>query len=151
VRTRVLAVHRAGGCALRGRSSDGGGWQRVRRRRWRRRRRRHGHGASVRHAALSAAGRYQGRDHHAEIPRPVPGAHRVRVGDPSGRRRRRLHDRGVLHAAVRHRRADNHRVLAVSRRLWLRHRARGVQQVAHHAVRPVDAVHVTVPGHPVPA
>jgi len=72
------------------------------------------------------------------------------VGDPSGRGRRRRHDRGVLHAAVRHRRTDHHRVLAVSRRLWVRDGARGVQQVAHHAVRPVHAVHVTVPGHPVP-
>lgn len=107
----------------------------------------------MRDAALSAADQGEGRDHHAAVPGPVPGAHRVRVGDrgePVGRRpRRRHHYRGVLHAAVRHRRADDHRVLAVPREVRLCDGARGVQQVAH-IVRPVDAQHVAVPGHPVP-
>lgn len=142
---RAPAGHRGGRGAPRGRFG-GGGRQRGGGRR------RRGRGPPVRHAALSAAGRHQGRDHHAEIPWAVPGAHRVRMGDPGGRHRLGRHDdRGVLHTAVRHGRADNHRVLAVPRRLRLRHRARGVQQVAHHAVRPIHAVHVTVPGHSVPA
>jgi len=75
------------------------------------------------------------------------------VGDPGGRERRgrRRHDRSVLHAAVRHRRANHHRVPAVSARVRVHDgRTGGVQQVAH-IVRAVHAQHAPVPGHPVPA
>lgn len=102
------------------------------------------------HAGQPAPGRPEGRDHHAGVPGPVPGIRRLRVGDPGGRHWRD-HRRGVLHAAVRHRRADYHRVLAVPRGLWVRDGARGVQQVAHIAIRSVHAHHAAIPGHSVPA